>query len=45
MLKLKLEYFGDLIQKTDSLDKTLMLGNIRQEKKWMTENEMVGEHY
>ena len=45
MLKVKLEYFGDLIQKTDSLDKTLMLGKIRQEEKWMTENEMVGWHH
>ena len=26
MLKLKLQYFGYLIQRTDSLDKTLMLG-------------------
>jgi len=26
MLKLKLQYFGHLIQKTDSLEKTLMLG-------------------
>ena len=28
MLKLKLQYFGHLMQKTDSLDKTLMLGGI-----------------
>ena len=28
MLKLKLQYFGHLMQKTDSLEKTLMLGNI-----------------
>ena len=28
MLKLKLQYFGHLIQKTDSLEKTLMLGKI-----------------
>ena len=28
MLKLKLQYFGHLIQRTDSLEKTLMLGNI-----------------
>ena len=28
MLKLKLQYFGHLIQRTDSLDKTLMLGKI-----------------
>ena len=28
MQKLKLQYFGHLIQKTDSLEKTLMLGKI-----------------
>ena len=28
MLKLKLQYFGHLMQRTDSLEKTLMLGNI-----------------
>ena len=28
MLKLKLQYFGYLMQRTDSLEKTLMLGNI-----------------
>ena len=28
MLKLKLQYFGHLIQRTDSLEKTLMLGGI-----------------
>ena len=28
MLKLKLQYFGCLIQSTDSLEKTLMLGKI-----------------
>ena len=28
MLKLKLQYFGHLIQRTDSLDKTLVLGKI-----------------
>ena len=28
MLKLKLQYFGYLIQRTDSLEKTLMLGRI-----------------
>ena len=27
MLKLKLQYFGHLMQRTDSLEKTLMLGN------------------
>ena len=29
MLKLKLQYFGHLMQRADSLDKTLMLGKIR----------------
>ena len=28
MLKLKLQYFGHLVQRTDSLEKTLMLGRI-----------------
>ena len=28
MLKLKLQYFGHLIQRTDSLEKTLILGKI-----------------
>ena len=41
MLKLKLQYFGNLIQRTDSLEKILMLGNVegrrrrgRQTMKW-----------
>ena len=29
MLKLKLQYFGHLMQKADSLEKTLMLGEIQ----------------
>jgi len=29
MLKLKLHYFGHLMQRTDSLEKTLMLGRIK----------------
>ena len=28
MLKLKLQYFGSLMQRTDSVDKTLILGKI-----------------
>ena len=28
MLKLKLQYFGDLMQRTDSFEKTLLLGKI-----------------
>ena len=33
MLKLKLQYFGHLMQKTDSLEKTLMLGKIEGERR------------
>ena len=42
MLKLKLQYFGDLMRRTDSSEKTLMLGNIesrrrreRQRMRWL----------
>ena len=45
MLKLKFQYFGQLIQRTDSLEKTLMLGKLKAEKKGMTEDEMVGWHH
>ena len=44
-LKLKLQYFGHLMRRVDSLEKTLMLGGIRgQEEKGMTEDEMAGWH-
>ena len=33
MLKLQLQYFGYLIQRTDSLEKTLMLGKIEDRRK------------
>ena len=33
MLKMKLQYFGHLIQKTDPLEKTLMLGKIEGRKR------------
>ena len=33
MLKLKLQYFGHLVQRTDSLEKTLMLGRIEGSRK------------
>ena len=44
MLKLKLQYFGHLMQTDGSLEKTLRLGKIegRQEEKGMTEDEMDG---
>ena len=42
ILKLKLQYFGHLMQRTDSLEKTLVLGNIesgrrrrRQREEWL----------
>ena len=45
-LMLNLQYFGHLMQRTDSLEKTLMLGkDWSQEKKGMTEVEMVGWHH
>ena len=33
MLKLKLQYFGHLMQRIDSLEKTLMLGKIEDRRK------------
>ena len=47
MLKLKLQYSGHLIQRTDSLEKTMMLGKIEdgEGEKGMTEDEMVGWHH
>ena len=33
MLKLKLQYFGHLMQKADSLEKTLMLGKIESRRR------------
>ena len=34
MLKLKLQYFGHLMQRTDSLEKTLMLEGRRRSRQW-----------
>ena len=46
MLRLKLQYFGHLMGRVDSLEKTLMLGRIGgQEEKGTTEDEMVGWHH
>ena len=43
MLKLKLQYFGHLMQRADSLEKTLMLGKIEgRRRKGTTEDEMDG---
>ena len=46
MLKLKLQYFGHLMWRTDSLEKTLMLGKIKAGGEGDdTEDEMVGWHH
>ena len=45
MLKLKLQYFGHLMRRADSFEKTLMLGKIEGGKDVMTEDEMVGWHH
>ena len=46
MLKLKLQYFGHLMQRANSLEKTLMLGKTEGRKKsGGTEDEMVGWHH
>ena len=42
MLKLKLQYFGHLMRRTDSLEKDLMLGKTEGRRK--TEDEMVEWH-
>ena len=44
MLKLKLQYFGHLMRRNDSLEKTLMLGKIEGRKRRVTEDEVVGWH-
>ena len=46
MLKLKLQYFDHLMQRADSLEKTLMLGGIEgRRRRGTTEDEMAGWHY
>ena len=45
MLKLKLQYFGHLVWRLDSLEKSLMLGGIGMEQKGTTEDEMAGWHH
>ena len=42
MLKLKLQYFGHLMQRADSLEKTMMLGKIEGGRR---RDEMVGWHH
>ena len=45
MLKLKLQYFGHLMWRTDSLEKTLILGKIEDRRKRGQQDEMVGWHH
>ena len=44
-LMLKLQYFGHLMQRTDSLEKTLKLGKTEARRRSATEDEMVGWHH
>ena len=46
MLKLKLQYFGHLVRRVDSLEKTLMLGGIGvKRRRGTTEDEMAEWHH
>ena len=45
MLKLKLQYFGHLMQRAYSLEKILMLGKIEGKKRKRKQSEMVGWHH
>ena len=45
MLKLKLQYFGHLMQRADSLEKTLMLGKIEGRRRRGRQDEMVRWHH
>ena len=45
MLKLKLQYFGHLMLRTDSLEKTLKLGKIEGGRRRGQQDEMAGWHH
>ena len=45
MLKLRLQYFGHLMQRADSCEKTLMLGKIEGRRRRGQQDEMVGWHH
>ena len=46
ILKLKLQYFGHLMRRADSLEKTLMLGKIEgRRRRGLSEDEMVEWHH
>ena len=45
MLKLKLQYFGHLMWRTDSFEKTLIVGKLRAGGEGKTEDQMAGWHH
>ena len=45
MVKLKLQYFGHLMRRADSFEKTLMLGKIEGRRRRGRQNEMVRWHH
>ena len=45
MLKLKLQYFGHLLHREDSLEKTLMLGKIEGRRRRGQHDEVIREHH
>jgi len=45
MVKLKLQYFGHLMRRADSLEKTLMLGKIEGRGRRMTKDELIGWYH
>ena len=45
MLKLKLQYFGHLMRRADSFEKTLMMGKIEGGRRKEQQDEMVGWHH
>ena len=45
MLKLKLQYFGHLMQRAKSLEKTLIMGKIEGRRRRGEQDEMVGWHH
>ena len=45
MVKLKLQYFGHLMQRMDSFEKTLILGKVEGRRRRGKQDEMVGWHH
>ena len=44
-MKLKVQYFGQLMRRTDSMEKTLILGKIEGGRRREQQDEMVGWHH